>query len=371
MPRPSCTHTRLLARAAALLATAAALSANAMAAETPPYDAGVALPSLDAAGLRLHVYANRAALETADAHISNAVIAIGQNPQSALYPRIAAAAADAQLADATLIVAIDYQPQAATARHLANWGQTDWAAGAVSTDRATASAFAVVDELLAVVADPKRYPHLRQITITGFGRGAELVLRHATASAAPEALARLNPPLQLNWVVASPDRYTYLDSSRWDAKRHAFTDRSAGIANGSEACRTLDDYPYGYRGAVPDYVASGLNAADRHDIAGRFLQRSVIYLVGANDSSVGDRGCQAGVQGSDANARSRIFFDYSRDLAVRHNGGKAPDTSSQFRCVVPAVAHQPSVYDTAVGRYALFFPLGNTSSGTVPDSCDY
>lgn len=155
----------------------------------------------------------------------------------------------------------------ATARHLANWGQTD---------RATASAFAVVDELLAVVADPKRYPHLRQITITGFGRGAEWVLRHATASAAPEALARLNPPLQLNWVVASPDRYTYLDSSRWDAKRHAFTDRNAGIANGSEACRTLDDYPYGYRGAVPDYVASGLNAADRHDIAGRFLQRSVI-----------------------------------------------------------------------------------------------
>ncbi|WLA01302.1 hypothetical protein [Xanthomonas translucens] len=164
----------------------------------------------------------------------------------------------------------------ATARHLANRGQTDWAAGAVSTDRAMASAFAVVDELLAVVADPKRYPHLRQITITGFGRGAEWVLRHATASAAPEALARLNQPLQLNWVVASPDRYTYLDSSRWDAKRHAFTDRNAGIANGSEACRTLDDYPYGYRGAVPDYVASGLNAADRHDIAGRFLQRSVI-----------------------------------------------------------------------------------------------
>ncbi|CTP90026.1 hypothetical protein A6R71_14655 [Xanthomonas translucens pv. arrhenatheri] len=122
---------------------------------------------------------------------------------------------------------------------------------------------------------------------------------------------------------------------------------------------------------MPGYVASGLNAADRHDIAGRFLQRSVIYLVGANDSSVGDRGCQARVQGSDANARSRIFFDYSRDLAVRHNGGKAPDTSSQFRCVVPAVAHQPSVYDTAVGRYALFFPLGNTSSGTVPDSGDY
>ncbi|UKE77982.1 hypothetical protein [Xanthomonas graminis] len=76
-----------------------------------------------------------------------------------------------------------------------------------------------MDELLAVVADPKRYPHLRQITITGFGRGAEWVLRHATASAAPEALARLNPPLQLNWVVASPDRYTYLDSRRWDAKR--------------------------------------------------------------------------------------------------------------------------------------------------------
>ena len=199
------------------------------------------------------------------------------------------------------------------------WPDT-WKQGGLSGG---VSSFEVVDQLLALLADPRLFPNVVRVTVAGHSAGAQFTQRHAVFGAAPTRLP-------VNWLVANPSSFVYLDG--W---RPAPT----------KGCSSYNKYKYGLDRRPPGYVAALTDQQARS----RYTGRAVTVANGGDDVTDDgdlDTSCAANTQGPHRLARGRAFTDRVRLLY--------PDAPHSY-VVVPGVGHDSArMFQHSSLRPALF-----------------
>ena len=196
------------------------------------------------------------------------------------------------------------------------WTLTGWMGGDPATDPAPLSAFAAIDGVLAFL---QRRPVIRRVILVGHSGGGQVVQRYAMLG---------DTPAGLRFVVANPSSYAFLGPERPESP-----------------CPGHDDWKYGLS-SLPRYAGS----ATRDDLAQRYAERDVRYLLGAEDTDPAhpalDRSPAAKCQGPHRRARGEAFH---ADLLRRF-----PDCRHPLR-IVPGVGHDGgAMLGSAEGAAALF-----------------
>jgi hypothetical protein len=237
----------------------------------------------------------------------------------------ARAQAGADTADTLLIApqflaSIDLQVHAQPA-DLLRWNANAWMGGEDSLGTAPLSSYAVLDAIVARLAERRLFPNLRHIVFAGHSGGAQVVQRYAIAARGVRTLA--DEGIDVRYLVSSPSTYAYFDAQRPDASgRPAPFDAAR--------CPDFDNWKYGMQNRPPylnDRTPAQLEAA--------YAARRVDYLVGGNDDdphqSALDKSCPAEAQGPQRLARAQSYYDY---LQIRH-----PSGLNQHFHIVPGVGH--------------------------------
>jgi hypothetical protein len=199
------------------------------------------------------------------------------------------------------------------------WG--DWRVGAESDPECcangfgthggrTISSFEILDHMLHILTDERLYPRMNKISYVGHSAGAQMVQRYAIMSelAAKYDLEGGKGRVDMEFIVANPSSYTYLDERRWsyscgDCECNDMNctcngvcrnpaDGKLGVPNqhgvGTEwACYddAYNHWPYGItsfsdrKHSVPYALTSGPKRAAR-----MYRKRHVVYFVGQNDT---------------------------------------------------------------------------------------
>ncbi len=217
---------------------------------------------------------------------------------------------------------------------LLRWGRDSWMGGEPADGPTHASAFDVLDALLARLSDRTRFPALTDIVLAGHSAGAQLVQRYVAAGRGA------GDGVHVRYVVANPSSYLWFGRERPDADGHP-----APFA-GAAACPGWDRWKYGLAGGLPPYVTD-----DAASLEARYVSRDVVYLLGGDDTDPNhralDRSCPAMAEGPYRLARGRAFL---AQLRARH--GTLP---TQRVHEVPGVAHNGSrMFNSACGLAALF-----------------
>lgn len=212
------------------------------------------------------------------------------------------------------------------------WTIGGWMADAPALGPAPVRSFAVLDAILARLADPARFPALRQVVLAGHSAGGQVVQRYAVLGDGAAALAARG--VAMRYVVANPSSYVYFTPER-------------PMAVDPAACPGFDRWKYGLEGApAPDPAVLAPGA-----LAARYARRDVVYLLGLADTDpaqrVLDRSCAAEAQGPERLARGMAYF-----IALLSGH---PDGFAQHLRLVPGVGHSaPGMLDSVCGRWALF-----------------
>jgi Alpha/beta hydrolase family len=232
------------------------------------------------------------------------------------------------------------------------WKARDWKEGG-SSRAGDVSSFDALDALLARLADRTSFPDLRTVVLAGHSAGAQLLQRHAAASAAGDGLARAG--VATRYVVINPSSYLYLDATRpgFGPDGGFAVPPPARLA----ACPAYDDYKYGLRKPIP--ILAPLAA---EEIKARYGSRQVVYLVAGedddpNDESL-DRSCAAMMQGRTRLERGHFFQQHLANIygeAIRdrhvltivpglgHEGAKILRSPSGLRWIFDVVQTAPGV----------------------------
>ncbi|MBN3813176.1 alpha/beta hydrolase [Paraburkholderia sp. Ac-20347] len=214
---------------------------------------------------------------------------------------------------------------------LLRWDANGWMAGDAAVAPQAVSSYAVLDAIVARLADRTRFPNLRHVIFAGHSGGGQVVQRYAIAARDVGALAQAG--IDVRYVVSSPSSYAY-----FDAERPAPVD--------AQACPDFDSWKYGMQ-QRPAYLADRTPA----QLEAAYARRRVTYLVGGNDDDPRqkalDRSCPAEAQGPQRVARAQAYFRY---LQARH-----PQGLDQTLHVVPGVGHNGARMLTSACALAAMF----------------
>jgi hypothetical protein len=265
------------------------------------------------------------------------VVVHGDNRNATDYFDYVATARDRLPASDAVVVA----PQFATRSDLASldaadrilfWSSDGWKAGGESeaspADRSfRISSFDVMDQLVALVTDRRRFPNVRDLVVAGHSAGGQFVNRYSAASGFEAGLAGLG--IAVRYVVANPSSYLYLDGRRFPDDGGELAEPSA---DDRERCAGYDRYKYGLR-RLNEYVARRSTEA----LVAEFRDRHVVYALGAldtdpNASSI-DASCAGRLQGPSRLTRG---LNYYRFLTAYY-GPSIADT--QTLVVIPGIGH--------------------------------
>lgn len=246
------------------------------------------------------------------------------------YFRAMLSAASTNAADAqTMVIAPHFQAsQDHPGAHEPYWAKEGWQRGDGAEAPPGLSSFAVMDQIVAALADKARFPHLTWVTIAGHSAGAQFTQRYAAAGRAP-----LVPGLLINYVIANPSSYLYFTPDRpYPADPNC----------------AYNNYKYGLNNPNP-YVG----ALSASQIIGQYTTRRITYLQGGADVLTGgpeshdlDTSCAAEAQGPNRLERGAHYYDY-----IRSHFPNAP----QNRVVVPGVGHDDAMlFGSEQGRAVLF-----------------
>jgi pimeloyl-ACP methyl ester carboxylesterase len=265
--------------------------------------------------------------------VERAVIVIhGKLRNANTYFHTALKARDAAGADpsSVLLIAPQFLATVDTQLHqepvdLLRWKENGWMGGDNAEGEAGVSSYAVLDAIVARLADRRLFPNLRHVTFAGHSGGAQVVQRYAVAAHETQALT--DEGIEIRFVVSSPSSYAYFDKERPDA--------SGALAPFDAArCAGFDDWKYGMEDR-PAYLADRTPA----QLEAAYVKRRIDYLVGGDDNDPNhpalDKSCPAEAQGSQRVARATAYFHY---LQQRHPG----ELKSQQFHVVPDVGHNGS-----------------------------
>lgn len=281
--------------------------------------------------------------------IERAVIVIhGKLRNADVYYGTAEKARDAAGADlaTTLLVAPQFLATLDTRIHsvppdMLRWKDNAWMGGEPAEGSVPLSSYAVLDAIVARLADRRLFPNLKHVTFAGHSGGAQVVQRYAVAAHDLQALA--DEGIDVSYVVSSPSSYAYFDAGRPDAQGRTAPFDAA-------QCPSFDDWKYGMQ-ARPPYV----NDRSAAQLEAAYVKRPVTYLVGGNDDdpkqAALDRSCPAEAQGAQRIARAEGYFHY---LQARHPEG----LNQQFH-VVPGVGHNGARMLTSPCALATMFGTGS------------
>ena len=166
------------------------------------------------------------------------------------------------------------------------------------------SSFQPIDDLLAALLDPARFPRLESIVVAGHSAGGQLVHRYAVLNAIDEKVRTAGR--RLSYVIANPSSYLYFTNERPKGTGFAVYDVAA--------CPGYNQYRYG--------MENLLRYARNLDVAmlfKRYAAREVAYLLGTADNDPNhaqlDKDCGAQAGGSQRLERGRNYIRYERYLA--------------------------------------------------------
>ncbi len=214
------------------------------------------------------------------------------------------------------------------------WGSGSWMAGLPARGPSAASAFDVLDAMLARLSDRTLFPALTDIVLAGHSAGAQLVQRYAAVGRGAGA------HVHVRYVVANPSSYLWFGPDRPGPDG-----RPAPFA-GAAACPGWNDWKYGLAGGLPPYVVDSPATLEA-----RYVSRDLVYLLGAEDTDPQqrdlDRSCAGLAEGPNRLARGYAFLAH---LQARH--GALP---TQTVHEVPGVAHAGArMLNSPCGLAALF-----------------
>ncbi|MFT5539087.1 MAG: pimeloyl-ACP methyl ester carboxylesterase [Alphaproteobacteria bacterium] len=179
------------------------------------------------------------------------------------------------------------------------------------------SAFAVIDQLRARLRDRHFFPALSHLVVIGHSAGGQFVQRYAVGNSIEEGHVRY----RVRYIVANPSSYMYFDDHRPDGD---------GFARqlGGPSC-PVNVYKYGIEGRN-----NYMSRAPVAEMAARYRQREVLYLLGGEDKYSDarslDRRCAARAQGPHRLARARNYMRYMDRFHTPHRHRLS---------VVPGIGH--------------------------------
>ena len=249
--------------------------------------------------------------------------------------------------DRTLVIAPQFlAPEDIAWYHLPDsvlhWRRDHWSDGDDAEGPIPISSFAILDTLLAKLANRAVLPDLTTIVLAGFSGGGQLVQRYAAVGHGERASD--GGRIALRYVVGSPSSYVYFDDER------PRPEGGFGPFAGAAACPHFNRWKYGFGGKLPDYVAAsmqeGLALREK-----RYAALDLIYLLGAADDDPNhselDKSCGAEAEGPNRVARGQAYF-----AQMRARFGAA---LKQKLWLAPGAGHQPTlVFGSPCGRAALF-----------------
>jgi pimeloyl-ACP methyl ester carboxylesterase len=211
--------------------------------------------------------------------------------------------------ESTLLIAPNFLASADAAKFdltgIPIWSTQGWIAGEDSLNGPPAlSSLDVLDDLVARLAERKRFPALKHIVVVGHSGGAQIVQRYAVLNAADEKVRASG--IELSYVVANPSSYLYFTNERPDGDSFR--------PYNTVWCPNYNDYRYG----LDNMIRYG-KWLEGMQLFRRYAARKVTYLLGSNDTDprhpVLDKTCGAEAEGPSRNARGRAYIRYERYLA--------------------------------------------------------
>lgn len=281
----------------------------------------------------------------AQPQVTRAVIVIhGKLRNADVYFRTAQQARDAAHADpaATLLIAPQFLATLDIRAHdapadLLRWKGDAWMGGEAARAPLPISSYAVLDAIVARLADRKLFPNLHHVVLAGHSGGGQVVQRYAVAARNIAALT--GEGIDVRYVVASPSTYAYFDARRPDAQ---------GVAAPFDAaqCPAFNQWKYGMDNRPPY-----LDDRSPAQLEATYATRRIDYLVGGADNdpqqAALDTTCAAEAQGPQRVARAEAYYRY---IQSRH-----PDGLPQRFHIVPGVGHDGARMLTSVCALAAMF----------------
>jgi hypothetical protein len=279
------------------------------------------------------------ALGSSSIKVVRAIIVIhgvNRNADSYFGYLVEAARLENQL-DTTLIIAPHFQNwMDDPADDEIFWSDGQWKQGDRSVNAGRVSSFAVVDEIIARLANRSTFPNLTHIVITGHSAGGQFTNRYAAGSHAQNVL----PDYAFQYVVTNPSSCLYLRTERpilSDPNMNAFSVPDT-------SCR-FNDYRYGLdnRNAYMGAISAGA-------IQSQYRSRYVTYLLGSKDTEESDddldESCAANFQGFNRFERGNWFSSFLQRFFP---------SNTHRRVTVPNVGHSAYLmYTSDQGRSVLF-----------------
>ncbi len=289
-------------------------------------------------GFRLPVFRTHS-VQAGDSSVVRAVIVIhgaDRNPD-AYFERMVEAVRLSNLTRTTLVIAPHFQISAdGPGANEPFWTEGGWKRGDESSPHSGTgqkiSSYGAVDELLSYVGDPRLFPMLETVVVTGHSAGGQYAHRFAATSPGEGAL----PHLRFRYVVANPSTYLYLGPER-------ITEGGGWGVPNRETCPTYDRWHYG-----PDNRNSYALRLSEEALRALLVERDVVYMVGSNDTGDDalDMSCGAMLQGRHRYARGLNFFEFMNVFF--------PESDHPL-VVVPDVGHSSTrMYQSSEGRQVLF-----------------
>lgn len=262
------------------------------------------------------------------------------------FASMMSAASKAGIADRTLVVAPWFKTsEDKPAGKEGVWVNDAWKAGTPGTP-SSLSSFAVIDQVMSTLADKKRFPNLKRITLAGHSAGGQFTQRYAAFGKAPNALAGV----AINYVVANPSSFVYFDATRPQDKGFAVPS--------SSSCADYNQYKYGMAGRT-GYPAT----VTPTQAAANYTSRQVTILGGSDDTVDNgdlDTDCGANLQGPNRAVRSENYLAYIHKIAPN-----APHA----RVAIPGVAHESdAMFASPLAWPALFGVQGTQGAQRMDQS---
>lgn len=198
------------------------------------------------------------------------------------------------------------------------WPAGNWREGQNSAGPAGVSAFAVVDQIIARLADTAHFPVLEKIVLAGHSSGALFAHAYAAANRAQAQHAAL----EFRYVVANSQYFYYPEDVRYDS--------GAGQFTAPAGCSDFNHWPLGYV-ATPPY----LDAVSEATVDQQLINRRVTYLLGTNDTlttgTLNTTDCGPVLLGAHRFDRGENMFRFVETFFA--------DTHQHGKVIVPGVGH--------------------------------
>lgn len=266
-------------------------------------------------GLSIPIYRN-VSLTTPNPAMTTAIVVVHSTNRDAndSYHTVETASEQAGKDGETIVVAPRFEcPDDSPPAGTAYWQCTgdDWARGNADVSGASPPiySYAVIDQIVSLLATKATFPNLARIVVTGVGRGGQLAQRYAATNPIDPVAG-----VALRYVVLSPSSYVYLDGDR--LAEGASCSAQGGCTGpftpfwNASSCPGYDQYRYGPEGRT-GYVAVPTASA----LQTQYASRDVTLAVGDQDTLANaagtdlDTSCEADAQGVDRLARSVTFWN--------------------------------------------------------------